>query len=174
MLDTDVGTASWEGLHQQASSSKGEEVKSIKRITLLAIGAGIAVVASMSTPATAASVAVFTGTAHINCFGCGASTGTASLKAIGSINGATAVNVPISASYSVVEASATCPATGSAAGSYSGKYSGNFTWTRVGAIAVISTTGAISGPGLAVFAVTSPLGLPCGKAVTATVAGVLA
>jgi hypothetical protein len=69
-----------------------------------------------------------------------------------------------------------CVITGSADGTTSGELATvTFHWLRVGAVAVISTTGEITGAGVAAFAVTSPAlpRIPCGGPVDADVAGVL-
>lgn len=116
----------------------------------------------------------FNGTATIGCFGCGTSSGQANLKVTGTAKGKALAQKPVTATYTVTEPSATCPATGTATGSFSGAITGTFTWTRVGANAVITTTGDIKGAGVAAFAVTKPKGLPCGGPVTATVAGSVA
>ncbi|HWL35973.1 MAG TPA: hypothetical protein VNQ77_07245 [Frankiaceae bacterium] len=111
----------------------------------------------------------FTGVASIGCFGCpGPRPGTATLTVVGAAFGSA------SASYTVVDpADATCVISGSATGSVTGAIDVNFTWLRVGATAVITTTGDIDGAGAAVFVVTSPVGNPCGGPVTAQVAGAI-
>jgi hypothetical protein len=57
-----------------------------------------------------------------------------------------------------------CPAVSTATGTVTGAATTTFYWTRVGAVAVITTSGGSigSGQGLATFAVTDPLGYPCG------------
>ena len=146
-------------------------MKGIMRSAVLA-GAAIPAIAIGTTgPAYAQGAGTFHGTAHINCFGCGSSSGTADLKVTGEVNGTAKVEADVTATYTVTEASATCPAVGSATGSFSGAVNGTFKWTRVGATAVITTTGDIAGAGVAAFAVTSPVGLPCGGPVNATVVG---
>jgi hypothetical protein len=149
----------------------------MKRIIRSAVLAGVAVsgIALGTTgPAYAQGAGAFTGTAQINCFGCGSSAGTASLKVSGEVNGQAVTQGNVNATYTVSEASATCPAVGSANGSFSGAVNGTFTWTRVGATAVLTTAGDIKGAGIAAFAVKSPVGLPCGGPVTAEVAGTVA
>ncbi|MDQ1705134.1 MAG: hypothetical protein QOF18_1500 [Frankiaceae bacterium] len=149
-------------------------MKRIMRSAVLA-SAGIASIAlGTSSPAFAATEGAFNGTAHINCFGCGTSTGTAALKVTGAIGTKKVIQGAVSSSYTVVEAKGTCPAVGSATGSFSGAINGTFTWTRVGATAVLTTAGGIKGDGIAAFAVTQPKGLPCGGPVTATVVGSVA
>lgn len=113
--------------------------------------------------------AAFTGEAAINCFGCGVSTGTADLTVISTGGMGSAF-----ATYTVFESPAQCPVTGSATGSTTGSVVVDFNWTRVGATAVITTTGDINGGGVAAFAVTNPLGNPCGGPVTAAVVGAIA
>jgi hypothetical protein len=71
-------------------------------------------------------------------------------------------------------ADVTCVVTGTASGKVLGVIDVDFNWTRVGATAVITTSGDISGAGAAVFIVTDPHGNPCGVEVTAEVVGVLA
>jgi hypothetical protein len=109
--------------------------------------------------------ATFTGTAHINCFGCGPSTGYADLTVTTPAGSGT-----VHATFSVNEPANSCPQTGSASGSFSGYISGTFTWTRTGGTAVIRTSGDINGMGAAGFAVP---GNPCGGPVDATVGGAI-
>jgi hypothetical protein len=135
-----------------------------------------------------ATVAVFTGTAHINCFGCGTSTGTATLSGVDP-----GIGVPdgelddlavesATATYTVQEdPGVSCVITGSADGTTKGELTEvTFHWLRVGATAVITTTGEITGAGVAAFVVTDgpgglpKLGVPCGGPVDATVAGSVA
>lgn len=119
-----------------------------------------------SGPATA-----FSGQAHVNCFGCGDSTGTASLF-IGP-SGSADISPNATATFTVNEPPSTCPATGSAAGTVTGAINVNFTLTRLGSLAVISTTGEITGAGIANIVVTSPLGNPCGGPADLQLAGTL-
>jgi hypothetical protein len=153
-------------------------MKRMLRSALVAVmaAASVAIGATGSTAgaAVSASGGVFNGTATINCFGCGSSSGSASLKVSGVLHGKAAANKAVFATYTVSEAAATCPAVGTANGSFSGAISGTFTWTRVGATAVITTAGGIKGAGVAGFAVTQPKGLPCGGPVKAAVAGSVA
>ena len=150
-------------------------MKGIMRSAVLA-GAAIPAIAlgTSTAPAYAAGAGAFEGTAHINCFGCGSSSGTADLKVAGVVGTSAKALADVSASYTVSEAPGTCPAVGSAVGSFGGAINGTFTWTRVGATAVITTAGDINGAGVAAFAVTSPVGLPCGGSVNATVVGAVA
>lgn len=146
-------------------------MKAILRSAVLAAGV-VSTVAMMGAPAQAQGAVAFTGTATIDCFGCGTSTGTATLSGSGVLNGA-AVSGSASASFDLEEPAATCPASGSASGSVTGVVNVDFTWLRVGATAVITTSGDIDGAGTAAFAVTS--GLVCGEDdVTATFAGAVA
>jgi hypothetical protein len=150
-------------------------LKNILRSAVLAASVAATVAGGM-TPASAAvgDAVAFVGTAHINCFGCGDSTGTASLTGVGVAGGAV-VNGAAHASYSVNESAASpgCVISGTASGSVTGAIAVQFNWSRVGAVAVISTTGDIDGTGVAAFAVTSPAGNPCGGAVDAVVAGAI-
>ena len=117
----------------------------------------------------APSALAFQGTASIDCFGCGVSQGTAelTLTSLGFTGSA-------HADYTVTEGTGvTCVVTGSASGTTTGDVNVSFNWLRVGATAVITTTGDIDGVGLAGF-VAHVSGLPCGAAITADVAGVVA
>ncbi|MDQ1705137.1 MAG: hypothetical protein QOF18_1503 [Frankiaceae bacterium] len=149
-------------------------MKRIMRSAVLAGAAVTGIALGTTGSAYAQGAGVFQGTAHINCFGCGSSSGTATLKVTGELGGTAMTQAAVSADYSVTEAAGTCPAVGSATGNFSGAINGTFTWTRVGATAVITTAGDIKGDGIAAFAVTSPAGLPCGGPVTASVAGSVA
>lgn len=146
---------------------------------LRTLGMSAAIAGSLglgTTPANAAGGGVFTGTASINCFGCGTSTGTADLCVVVWVNdddaGVCVTGINTTATYTVAEpAGATCVATGTANGTTTGVIDVIFDWTRVGAVAVISTSGDINGSGVAAFKVTSPVGVPCGGPVTAQVVG---
>ena len=147
------------------------------------IGLAAAVTASVgmgSAPASAEGAGAFTGTANINCFGCGVSSGTADLCVTGYVLGQPVVGVCITggrnatATYTVTEIPSQCPVTGSATGVVTGAVNVSFSWTRIGETAVITTTGDIDGGGTAKFAVTSPVGNPCGGPVTASFAGAVA
>jgi hypothetical protein len=111
---------------------------------------------------------VFTGTAHITCFGCGVSSGVADLTVTTPLGSG-----PVHATFTVVQSANTCPLNGTANGSFTGYLDGTFTWTRMGATAVITTSGDITGTGTAAFAPTD-LGNPCGNTwVGVTVAGAI-
>lgn len=152
-------------------------MKAILRSAIVAAGAASTMIAGM-TPASAApgGAVAFTGTANISCFGCpGTPSGTASLTGVGVTLDAQVVNGSATANYTVTEPTdETCVVTGTANGSVTGAIDVSFNWIRVGATAVITTTGDVNGAGVAVFVVTSPVGNPCGGAVTATVAGAVA
>ena len=153
-------------------------MKILRNVVLAAAVAGAT--AMTGTPANAAGAGVFTGVASINCFGCGVSNGSADLWVTGvvgttpaaAVQGVTPPNAK--ATFSVTEIPSQCPVTGSAVGVVTGAVNVGFSWTRVGATAVITTTGDINGGGAAAFAVTSPVGNPCGGAVTAQVVGAVA
>jgi hypothetical protein len=115
--------------------------------------------------------AAFTGTSFINCFGCGTSNGNASLNIVGASASGGPINGAANATFTVNEPAATCPVQGSAVGSTTGALAVNFVWTRLGATAVITTSGDIGGAGVAAFVV---VGNPCGGPVTATLAGAIA
>jgi hypothetical protein len=124
-------------------------------------------------PCPLGSAAQFTGTAAISCFGCGDSAGTASLTVVGAVRGSVTSGSAF-ASYTVHEATgAACVISGTADGTLTGAINGSFSWMRVGALAVISTAGDIDGQGIAAFAITSPIGNPCGGAVIAEVGGLI-
>jgi hypothetical protein len=126
-----------------------------------------------STPHGSGSVA-FTGTANVACFGCGVSAGTADLLVSGVIGDAVLGANPVHATFTVDEQPGACPATGTANGTTTGPVQVDFSWTRLGAFAVVTTRGDIDGAGIAAFTVTSPVGVPCGQAVTAAVVGSIA
>ena len=143
------------------------------------IAAGVAATTAMTfSPASADPGAVaFSGTATIACFGCGDSTGTATLQGEGATAGRGVVSGSASATFTVNEPAVgpACVVTGTATGSVTGAINVTFGWTRVGATAVITTNGEITGAGAAAFHVTSPSGIPCGASnVTADVAGAVA
>lgn len=117
--------------------------------------------------------AEFDGTAHIDCFACGTSSGTASLSALGVWLNGQPISGPVDATFTAFGSPGTCPVTGTASGSTTGAVNVNFNWTRLGAVAVITTSGDINGFGVATFTVTEPIGVPCGGPVDATVAGVI-
>ena len=160
----------------------------ILRSAILVAGAASSIIMS-STPASAATAAVFTGTATVGCFGCGTygPTGNgATLWVDGVVAGGvagpavqfvTAANG--GATFTVTESNVDpeCVISGSASGTVTvqtsaGPVSAGFTWTRTGIVAVVSIP-SIGGLGAAVFVVTDPIGDPCGKAVTAQIAGAL-
>lgn len=149
------------------------------------IGLSLAVAGSLglgTPPASAEDVVVFHGVARINCFGCGTSSGSADLCAIVKAPpyppyicvGIERSHWDTFATYTVFEAPGQCPVTGSATGATTGAVAVTFSWTRVGANAVITTAGDVNGGGVAAFKVTEPAGLPCGGPVVATVAGTVA
>jgi hypothetical protein len=138
--------------------------------TAIIVASVAAAVATTSTPASAAAVVAFAGTATIDCFGCGDSQGTAELTGAGSVAG----NVGSAhADYTVHEGTGTdCVISGTAEGGVTGALNVSFNWNRVGAVALINTTGDVNGSGTAAFVVTGPAGLPCGAHnLTALVAG---
>ena len=126
----------------------------------------------------------FTCTAHIPGFGVsdlpqndGTCGGTSAAAGIG--DGASVAGTGnFSAVYSYTEPTLTCPALGTANGTATvGGVSENFSWLRIGAVAVItlndgSGSATDLGAAVATFAVTSPVGNPCGHDVTAQAAGV--
>jgi hypothetical protein len=121
-------------------------------------------------PSTGArNAAAFSGTAAIDCFGCGDSAGTAELTVAGDGPTLGAAH----ADYTVHEGTGTdCVISGAADGTVTGAINVSFNWNRVGAVAQINTSGDLNGSGAAAFVVTGPAGLPCGAHnLTAMVAG---
>jgi hypothetical protein len=144
------------------------------RTTLLALASVLALLVPGTSPASASGGAgAWEGTAYIDCFGCGVSHGTADVCAffVGA-GGQAGLCLPVHATFTVNEPTATCPFQGSAVGTMSGgpTFSANFAWTRVGMWAVMTTTGTVNGAGPAGFVPKTP-GLPCGGPVEAYVWG---
>ncbi len=143
---------------------------------------------SMTTPANAAAAGAFSGEATVPKFGTLQATGgTFTGCANGVFNTVVADCDPtdpstfnMTASFGYDESSAACPAVGTANGSTTvtegaNSYSATFAWTRVGATAVVTTTGpGDTGVFVAAFETASPP-VPCdtvnGTSVTATVVG---
>ena len=133
-------------------------------------------------PAHAETVAAtFLGTATIACFGCGRYTSnTASFTLSGLYNHVVNVNVSGQANFAVTSpVGATCVAgPGYADGMFGvatpvGYTAQRFFWTQIGDSLLISLPD-IGVTGVGTFTVTSPVGNPCGQAVTATITGTLA
>jgi hypothetical protein len=126
-------------------------------------------------PSSAAGFVAFAGTASIDCFGCGDSQGTAELctTVVTPDGRVVTVCAPAHAEYTVHEGTGTdCVVSGTAEGGVTGAINVSFNWNRLGAIALINTTGDINGSGTAAFVITGPAGLPCGAHnLTALVAG---
>jgi hypothetical protein len=149
--------------------------------SVMAVGAAPAAAAAFSTAAT------FEGVVTVGCFGCGLS-GPAGNGATLWVDGLVHGGIAGPAVYGVtpgngsasftVDNSAPDPecllsgrATGTVTvGTTTGSVSANFVWTRTGANALITipSWGAV---GHAVFAITDPVGDPCGKKITAHIAG---
>lgn len=146
-------------------------MKAILRSTVLA--AAIASTMAMSTGANAATAALaFTGTANVDCFGCGPTECDASLTVVG-LPASGGGDVECTANE---PGGALCLVQGTASGTVTGTgglagFSVDFNWTRVGATAVITVSGSTNGAGAAVFVAT---GVTCGAAVSAQVAGAIA
>jgi hypothetical protein len=145
------------------------------RLATLALAATVLMPVA-APPASADSVGFieFSGTAYIDCFGCGISNGTADLTVRGVVGGGVVVSGAEYAKYTVNEPSLSpqCMVTGTASGTADGAVSVTFNWTRVGANAVVTVTGDVTGAGPATFVVTSPaFGVACGGPVTAHVEG---
>ena len=150
-------------------------MRNFLRNAVLTAGTAVALLVPAA-PASALNVAVVTGTATIGCFGCGTygpAGNSASFTVSGTILGTTAINGPGSPSFTVTEpVGAICVVSGSATGTISvaGFPPSGFNWTRTGPIALVTSD---YGTAVIVFVVTSPVGNPCGGAVTATFAGAL-
>lgn len=139
-------------------------------VAVLSLAVGI-------TPAAASGGAVeFHGSWHINCFGCGSTTGSATLAVTGVVNGVVLVAAPVTASFSSFNGTSPfdCLISGAANGTTTGAVNVSFGWNRVGAFAVVGVTGDINGGGVAVFQPTDPIGLICGSPVNGVVAGAVA
>jgi hypothetical protein len=105
----------------------------------------------------------FEGTWVEECFGCGVSPATMNLTVTAGGPGGIVVGGQASSSFTAGEpADVTCVLTGAASGLITGAVDFWFNFTRVGAFAVITTSGDVHGPGTATFTLTSPLGNPCG------------
>jgi hypothetical protein len=152
-------------------------VKAILRSVAIvtALAAAIAVPSTATASPRRGGAGHYGGNASIDCFGCGTSAGSAALQFTGVYSGYPAVLADATANFIANEsADVTCVITGSASGTVTGVINVDFNWTRVGPLAVITTSGDINGVSLAAFAVTSPIGNPCGGPVTAIVQGVVA
>lgn len=157
----------------------------ILRSAIVTAGAAATILMGTS-PASAQTVITFGGTASIGCFGCGEygpEGNSACFHVHGVLHGHVVADVQGCATFTVTEpAGAACVLSGSAQGeiniagtAVTGEavaVDASFTWTRVGATAVVSVPGV--GTGAAVFVVTSPVGNPCGGAVEAHFGGALA
>ena len=146
----------------------------MRRLRTPALAAVLAFLSLGASPASAVPLYwVFTGTAQVDCFGCGAPS---PCHADLFIHGVTHTGSAVTTACMALEPTGTlCLATGSAQGTVrgtSGTATGvtlHFAWTRVGAVAVITVTGAANGTGQATF-VTS--GVSCGAPLqNATIAG---
>ena len=150
----------------------------MRRTALVSLAVAALAVAPVAVPSASAATGgavAFTGTAYLDCFGCGYSHGTADLSVIGLVGG-NVVDGPAYADYTMVQPNISpfCMISGSASGYVTGTVNVTFNWTRVGALALIGTTGDITGLGFATFTVTSPTGVPCGGPVVAQFEGTVA
>lgn len=156
----------------------------ILRSAIVVAGAAASVLMSTA-PGNTATAAAFSGTAEIGCFGCGEygpDGNAADFTVAGTIQNEVGTGTGW-ATFTVTEPTgAACVVSGSAQGeihidgtSVTGAtidIDASFTWTRVGATAVVSVPGV--GTGAAAFKVTEPVGNPCGGAVSASFAGAIA
>jgi hypothetical protein len=114
-------------------------------------------------PAHAAGSVTFAGTFQYNAaYGYEGVTGT--LLAAGSSNGTVDVH------GTVYEAPGLCPPVASTiSGTFEGAFHATFTWTRIGAVALVTTRGDLDGDGVGAAAFTQPVN-PCFEFATLTVA----
>ena len=145
----------------------------MRRLRTLALAALLTSLSLGPSPASAEpAFLVFVGTADVNCFGCGVpSPCHAELAIVGVTHSGTAVTT-----FCTTNEPLLCPLIGTAFGTVvgtSGTAAGlalNFNWTRVGAEAVITTSGDSTGFGRATFVL--PLGFRCGAPLNdATIVG---
>ena len=154
-------------------------MRSLLRNAVLAGAVGVTTMAGTSPASADPSVLTFVGNVYVDCFGCAGTSGTAALTLAGTFGTTLVVGQPAAATFDaayppVIPGVAGCLVFGVANGTMtSGGISVDFTWTRVGAVAVITTSGDVDGAGTALFAVTDPLGVPCSQRVTATVVGAI-
>ncbi len=145
----------------------------LRRAGLVAALAGSLALGIQPASASGGSFA-FQGTAHINCFGCGDSPGTATLNyiCVDLNEGVVCVYGVGTASYTATESSGVgCLLSGAWSGVMTGPVSVSFNLTRVGSFFVITTAGDVNGAGGGVFQVTAPVGIPCGGPVDAAIVG---
>lgn len=141
----------------------------------LAIDNAIATANSVVTPLKF----TFNGTATIGCYGCGwygPAGNSLSAIATGIVDGRTFVNAWMSATFTVDNpVGTTCIVSGAASGTMAIGSVGtlSFTWTMTGSVLRIAYTMSDGsfGTATAAFLVTSPVGNPCGGAVTASFVG---
>jgi hypothetical protein len=130
--------------------------------TLAAVACAVSVNAA---PPARAGAGEFSGTVHVNCMGCGVSSGTGYFDLAG--------GGQFTASFTVYEDPGfSCVITGDAVGWFSGAVNGSFTWTRVFTHLDIRTNGL---PGRGTYVVTSPAApsIPCGGPADVSVEGTL-
>lgn len=143
------------------------------RLTLVAAATAFATTLPAA-PGHALTAAVFAGTVQFGCFGCGtygpAGNGLA-LSVSGVFAGQPVANASLSATFTHISLVGVpwCLVSDSAQGEMGPGQPAAFTWTRAGAVAVLSVPGV--GTGVMAFHFTSPVGNPCGGPVTAQVAG---
>ena len=144
----------------------------MRRLRTLALAALLAPLSLSPSPASAGPIAVaFIGTAHIDCFGCGPTSCSASLDLLGGTHTGTASTTACNASE---PGGVGCLVSGTANGTIvgtSGTVRGltlDFNWTRVGPLAVYTLSGNGLGAGEALFIPTS---VTCGAPADATILG---
>jgi hypothetical protein len=85
----------------------------------------------------------------------GSASGTGSFWAVGSATG------PVSATFTYSHPSATCPVTEQIDGEFRGAFNAHFYWTRMGALALVTVTGDITGTGFGEVVLPTPYWQMC-------------
>ncbi len=117
----------------------------------------------------------YTGVDHVTWFGCGPTTGAADLCLTGCFRGSVRLGCTVAhATFTAQECTGVdCVISGTATGSVTGGIALSVNWTRLGALAVVTTTGDVNGARYAALEVVGPSGLPCGGPLDARFAGFL-
>ena len=134
--------------------------------TVAALGAcGGLLFGGVASPAhAAAGGGTLVGTMHINCFGCGQTSGSAALTFTGVARGQRFVTAPVNFVFTFTNSASTACLAGGASGSYSGAIDGTFTMA-FGPVpasqAVLTLQGDINGVGDMTTVVTTPKAVLC-------------
>lgn len=146
----------------------------MRRLAVVALAAlSFGLPAPVPSVAAAPTAAAFDGDVYMGCFGCGLTSGSAVLTVTGMVGGMPANGLAYASFWAQQPTDSGCVVSGTAAGTVTGVVAGDFAWSRVGALAVFTLSGATTATGVATFSVTSPVGNPCGGSVTARVTGVV-